>query len=114
MSIISVAGYVLMFSGGILLFTSGLGILRMPDVWNRLHAGTKATTLGSMLFLAGIGCLRPGWIPKLFLIVLFIILTNPVSGHALARSVHLRPTEKPDNLITDDLDDPDGEEGGTG
>jgi multicomponent Na+:H+ antiporter subunit G len=103
-NVLSAAGHVLMVAGGVILFTSGLGILRMPDVWNRLHAGTKATTLGSMLFLAGAGCLRPGWIPKLFLIILFIILTNPVSGHALARAVHMRPGERPDNLLRDDLE----------
>jgi len=112
MTFFSLIGHVLLAAGGFFLFTSGLGILRMPDVWNRLHAGTKATTLGSILFLAGIGCLRPAWIPKLFLIVFFIILTNPVSGHALARAVHMRPEEKPDNLLEDDLVDPDAE-GGT-
>jgi multicomponent Na+:H+ antiporter subunit G len=99
-----VLGYVLSISGGIILFTSGLGILRMPDVWNRLHAGTKATTLGSILFLAGMGCFKPGWIPKLLLILMFIVLTNPVSGHALARAVHLRREDRPDNLERDDLE----------
>ncbi|MBD3277062.1 MAG: hypothetical protein GF388_02070 [Candidatus Aegiribacteria sp.] len=92
-----------MSSGGLILFTSGLGVFRMPDVWNRLHAGTKATTLGTIQFLAGAGCLRPGWIPKLLLIVFFVILTNPVSGHALARAVHMRKREKPENLVRDDL-----------
>lgn len=103
MTILKIVGYVLMSAGGLILFTSGLGIFRMPDVWNRLHAGTKATTLGTILFLAGAGCLRPGWIPKLLLIVFFVILTNPVSGHALARAVHMRKSEKPDNLVRDDL-----------
>jgi len=104
MTIFSIIGHVLMGTGGFILLTSGLGVLRMPDVWNRLHAGTKATTLGSILFLIGIGCMRPDWLPKLLLIVFFIILTNPVSGHALARAVHMRPEEKPDNLLEDDLD----------
>ena len=113
MSFLAVVGQVLMISGGVILFTSGLGILRMPDVWNRLHAGTKATTLGSMLFLAGAGCLRPGWIPKLLLIVIFIILTNPVSGHALARAVHMRREERPGNLVRDDLEDSGGVDGKT-
>lgn len=113
MNMLTVVGHVLMVSGGVILFTSGLGILRMPDVWNRLHAGTKATTLGSMLFLAGAGCLRPGWIPKLLLIILFIILTNPVSGHALARAVHMRREERPGNLVRDDLEDAGGVDGKT-
>ncbi len=103
MTPLSIIGHALLGIGGFILFISGLGILRMPDVWNRLHAGTKATTLGSLLFIAGIGCLQPVWIPKLSLIIIFIILTNPVSGHAIARSVHMRPEEKPDNLLKDDL-----------
>ncbi len=103
MTIFSVIGHILLAGGGIIFFVSGLGILRMPDVLNRLHAGTKATTLGSMLFIIGIGCLEPSWIPKLLIIVIFILLTNPVSGHAIARAVHMRPEEKPDNLLQDDL-----------
>ncbi len=114
MSAPAVAGHVLMILGGMILFTSGLGVLRMPDVWNRLHAGTKATTLGSMLFLAGAGCLRPGWIPKLLLIIFFILLTNPVSGHALARAVHILREERPDNLLRDDLENRNEEDEGGG
>lgn len=103
MTPLSVIGHVLASTGGFILFVSGLGILRMPDVWNRLHAGTKATTLGSLLFIAGIGCLQPTWIPKLILILIFIVITNPVSGHAIARAVHMCREEKPDNLLKDDL-----------
>ena len=113
MSAARLVGQLLMGGGGVILLFSGLGILRMPDAWNRLHAGTKATTLGSILFLAGAGVLRPAWIPKLALIIVFIVLTNPVSGHALARAVHMRPSEKPDNLQRDDLAEDhskDGEE----
>lgn len=111
MSVSALAGHILLGAGGFILLASGLGVLRMPDVWNRLHAGTKATTLGSILFLAGIGCLRPHWIPKLILVALFIVLTNPVSSHALARAAHMRPGEKPENLECDDLEG-DSEDGG--
>lgn len=113
MSILSIAGYFLTGVGGLVLFTSGLGVLRMPDVLNRMHAGTKSTTLGTILFLSGIGCFEPAWLPKLMLIVVFIILTNPVSSHALARAVHMNSEEKPDNLVEDDLpgvDEPGGDE----
>ena len=47
-------GAIVTLAGSILLFLGALGILRMPDVYNRMQAGTKATTLGSILFLAGI------------------------------------------------------------
>jgi len=104
MSILTVTGQILVLIGGVFLLISGLGILRMPDVWNRMHAGTKATTLGSLTLLIGLGCLRPSWFPKLIIIGLFIILTNPVSSHALARAVRKVPSEMPRNLIHDDME----------
>lgn len=101
---ISILAHVLTGLGAIFLFASGVGVFRMPDVWNKMHAGTKATTLGSILFLSGMALFRPEWAPKLFLVVLFIVLTNPVSSHALARSAHIAASEKPDNLEMDDLE----------
>ena len=104
MSTLSILAHIFTGAGALVLFASGLGVFRMPDVWNKMHAGTKATTLGSILFLIGIGLFRPAWIPKLFLILVFIVLTNPVSSHALARAAHISPSEKPDNLEIDDLE----------
>ena len=49
----------------------GLGLIRMPDVFNRIQAGTKTTTLGTLLSLAGAACLQPQWSVKLLLIGLF-------------------------------------------
>jgi multicomponent Na+:H+ antiporter subunit G len=60
----------------------------MPDVFNRIQAGTKATTLGTLLSLAGIACLQPDWAAKLLLIGLFILFTNPISSQVLARAAH--------------------------
>ncbi len=110
MSFTSIMAHGLTGLGALVLFASGLGVFRMPDVFNKMHAGTKATTLGSILFLTGIGFFEPSWIPKLLLIVLFIVLTNPVSSHALARAAHNEPSEKPDNLIIDDLENSKGGE----
>ncbi len=65
-----------------------LGILRMPDVYNRLQAGTKATTLGFLSVLLGVALLHPLWIPKLAIIGIFLLLTAPISSHNLARAAH--------------------------
>jgi len=108
MSFMNILAHVVTGLGALVLFASGLGVFRMPDVFNKMHAGTKATTLGSVLFLFGLGLFEPSWMPKLFLIVLFIVLTNPVSSHALARAAHNEPSEKPDNLIIDDLEESKG------
>lgn len=72
---------------GSLFFLLGvLGIIRMPDTYNRIQTGTKATSLGTILFLAGIAFLEPTWTAKIVLLILFIFYTNPISSHALARA----------------------------
>lgn len=74
--------------GAAFFLLSGVGLLRMPDAFNRMQAGTKATTLGSILFLAGIGIMRPEYLGRTLLLVAFIAMTNPVSSNALARAAH--------------------------
>ena len=79
-------GMGLLLLGSIFLFLGALGILRMPDVYSRLQAGTKASTLGAMSTILGVGFLHPDWFVKILIIVVFIGLANPLSSHALARS----------------------------
>ncbi len=72
--------------GIVFLFLGGLGILRLPDVYNRLQAGTKCTTLGAFCTIIGVGIMQPHWFWKTLLIALFILLTNPISNHAIGRA----------------------------
>jgi len=72
--------------GAIFLFLGSLGILRLPDVYNRLQAGTKCTTLGAFLTTLGVGIMEPAWFWKTLLIAIFIMATNPISSHALGRA----------------------------
>ncbi|MCK5740951.1 MAG: Na+/H+ antiporter subunit G [Chlorobi bacterium] len=74
--------------GTMFLFFGALGIFRMPDVYNRMQAGTKATTLGTMLTLLGVGLVQPEWIGQMLILIIFVVLTNPISSHALARAAH--------------------------
>jgi len=74
--------------GAAFFLLSSIGLLRMPDAFNRMQAGTKATTLGSILFLVGIGVMRPDYLGRTLLLAAFIALTNPVSSNALARAAH--------------------------
>ena len=80
------AGTIITGIGTIFLFLGSLGILRMPDVYNRLQAGTKCTTLGAFLTIIGVGIMQPNWLPKTLVIALFILITNPISNHALGRA----------------------------
>ncbi len=67
-----------------------LGLLRFPDVYNRLQVSTKCVTLGTCGIFFGV-FLESGFTAlgiKSLLIILFILLTSPVSAHALSRAAH--------------------------
>jgi len=67
-----------------------LGLIRFPDVYNRLQASTKCVTLGTCSILFGLflfkGFSAAGI--KAILCIIFLILTSPVAAHALARGAH--------------------------
>ncbi|MCM8783248.1 MAG: monovalent cation/H(+) antiporter subunit G [Candidatus Omnitrophica bacterium] len=76
-----------------------IGLVRMPDVYNRLQTSTKCVTLGtcSILFAVFVkfGFSAPGI--KALLCIIFLLLTAPVSAHALAKGAHksgVKPWEK--------------------
>ncbi len=99
-----IISYVFMIIGGLFYLLGGLGILRMPDVFNRIQAGTKATTLGAFSLLIGVGFAHPDWFFKVVLIIVFIALANPIGSSVLAKAAY-RSTELPSNLVQDDLKD---------
>jgi multicomponent Na+:H+ antiporter subunit G len=96
-------GEVVAVVGALFLFLGALGVFRMPDLYNRMQSGTKATTLGNILTLAGLGIMRPDWLPKILLIALFVMLTNPISSHALARAAHREGIPLTEGSVRDDL-----------
>ena len=111
-----IVGSVITLIGSIFLFLGALGVFRMPDIYNRMQAGTKATTLGSMFFLIGIAvgnvdCACTG---KIILLILFVIFTNPISSHTLARAAHHIGITLTSRSVKDDLkkDEADNEEEG--
>ncbi len=82
--------YAFIWIGLIFDFFGCLGLIRLPDVYNRLQASTKCVTLGTCSILLGLFLSR-GFTAagiKALLCILFIILTAPVSAHALARGAH--------------------------
>jgi multicomponent Na+:H+ antiporter subunit G len=83
---VQVFGTIITTIGTIFLFLGSLGVFRLPDVYNRLQAGTKCTTLGAFLTIIGVGITQPEWLPKTLVIALFILITNPISNHAIGRA----------------------------
>lgn len=98
-----IIGNVLLIIGGLFYALGGLGLFRMPDIFNRAQAGTKATTLGTFSVLIGAGFYNPEWLPKLLLILVFVAVTNPVGSSTLLKSAY-KSGVKPDNIKVDDLD----------
>lgn len=84
----AVVGWVFVSIGGLFMLLGSLGLVRMPDVFNRLQAGTKATTLGFLSIVLGAVVLRPDWWSKLVVVAGFVLLTNPIGSHNLARASH--------------------------
>lgn len=71
-------------------FFGCLGLVRLPDVYNRLQAATKCVTFGTCSLLFGVFLIL-GFSPagiKALLCMVFLLLTSPVSAHALARGSH--------------------------
>jgi len=100
-----IIGAVLISIGVLFLFLGSLGIIRMPDVFNRIQTGTKATTFGSIFTIIGVGIYNLAFLPKAILIVLFILLTNPISSHITARRAYFMGVKKTDKTVKDELGD---------
>lgn len=97
-----IASYVFLIIGGLFYLLGGLGVLRMPDTFNRIQAGTKATTLGSFSIMIGLMFQHPDWIFKLIIIIVFIAISNPIGSSAIAKATY-KSGQIPDNLVIDDL-----------
>lgn len=93
-------------TGTFFIFSSSIGILRFPDVYTRLHAITKGSTLGiagimigSFIFLY----IEHGIISgKLLLGMVFVLITAPVSGHMISRAAYRSGVKLWDESVKDD------------
>lgn len=84
------ASWLLLMGGAFFLVIGGIGVLRMPDFYTRLHAAGVTDTGGAILILFGLmlqGGLHPETI-KLALILVFFLFTSPTATHALANAAY--------------------------
>lgn len=92
--LIDALSWVLFLIGGLFVFTGGLGALRMPDVYTRMHAAGLTDTMGTIMVLAAC-ILQAGWTlaaVKLATVLVFLLLTSPTATYALANSARLAGT----------------------
>ncbi len=108
-TVLDVLSAVLLLSGVSLAVVAGLGLVRLPDLFSRMHAATKPSTLGLALVLLG-AALRVehgGDAAKLLLVGAFTFLTAPVGAHMLGRSAYRSGIGGLDDLVVDELKDSD-------
>lgn len=94
-TILDGASWVLISGGLFFVVVGAIGVLRMPDIYTRLHAAGMTDTMGAGLLLLGLA-LQAGWTlvtVRLLLVYLFLFMTSPVASHALARSALLGKVE---------------------
>jgi multicomponent Na+:H+ antiporter subunit G len=88
---LDIISWILLSLGGIFVFIGGLGALRLPDLYNRMHAASVTDTMGSVLIISGV-MLQAGISlasVKLFLILVFLLITSPTASNALASAALL-------------------------
>lgn len=83
-----------------------IGLIRLPDVYNRLQAGTKCVTLGVCLILVGTAVMSDATPVRIksVLCVLFILITSPTAAHALARAARNSGIELWEHSVVDQFE----------
>jgi len=77
-----------LLAGGFLCITGGVGLLRLPDFFSRVHAAGLTESLAATLLLCGL-MLQMEWsleLLKVFMILAFLLATNPTATHAMAKA----------------------------
>ena len=97
----------MLIAGGLFTFLAALGIVRLPDVYTRMHAASKAGTVGSglMLFAAGIHALDAAVFTRALAGFVFFVLTAPVAAHLVAKAAHSAGYRLTRHTVIDDLRD---------
>ncbi|HUS71802.1 MAG TPA: monovalent cation/H(+) antiporter subunit G [Sedimentisphaerales bacterium] len=85
-----IIGYILIIIGILFDIFGCIGLVRFPDVYNRLQASTKCVTLGTILLLVGVAIVSASgpMAAKAIICAVFILLTSPTAAHAIAKGAY--------------------------
>jgi multicomponent Na+:H+ antiporter subunit G len=89
--VLDVLSWILLILGGSCVLIGGIGALRLPNFYTRIHAASLTDTMGTILIFVGM-ILQAGLTlaaVKLFAIMLFLLLTGPTATYALANAALL-------------------------
>jgi len=85
-----IIGYILITIGILFNIFGCIGLVRFPDVYNRLQASTKCVTLGTILLLIGVAVISGlgATSAKAIICAVFILITSPTAAHAIAKGAY--------------------------
>lgn len=98
-----IIGYILIIIGILFDIFGCIGLVRFPDVYNRLQASTKCVTLGTILLLVGVA-LASGIGPttsRAIICAVFILITSPTAAHAIAKGAYASGVDLWENSVVD-------------
>jgi len=98
-----IIGYILIVIGILFDIFGCIGLVRFPDVYNRLQASTKCVTLGTILLLIGVAIIS-GVGPiasRAVICAIFILITSPTAAHAIAKGSYASGVELWENSVVD-------------
>lgn len=103
--ILDVAGAIFLLLGATLAFVGAVGLVRLPDLFSRMHAATKPQTLGLLLILIGLALSVRTWaaVATLLIVLGAQALTAPVAAHMLSRSGYRSGVAEGELLHHDEL-----------
>ena len=107
MTLLDAVSAVLLLAGTALALLAAVGLVRLPDVFSRMHAATKPATLGVLLVTVGAALqMQDGSDAlKLLLVAAFQFLTAPVAAHMIGRAAYRSGVGGLDELVVDELRD---------
>jgi len=96
---------ILVVIGGFFILAAAIGIVRLPDVYSRMHAASKAGTLGSglMLIALAIHAQEVSIVLRALAGFVFLLLTAPISAHLLARAAYSVGYKLAPETVRDDM-----------
>jgi multicomponent Na+:H+ antiporter subunit G len=111
-TVLDVLSWTFLVAGSLLVIVGGVGLLRLPDFYTRIHAAGITDTLGTWLILLGL-CFQAEQAlvtAKLVMLLIFMVMTSPLASHAVAKAAFLRGLDPlqgrdlVDRHVVDDID----------
>ncbi|WP_099865138.1 monovalent cation/H(+) antiporter subunit G [Pararhizobium haloflavum] len=104
-AVVAIFTAVIVVVGSVFSLLAAVGVVRLPDIYTRMHAASKAGTVGSGLLLIALGVhsLDGGTFSRSIAGVIFLLLTAPISAHLLAKAAYASGYKLSDKTILNEM-----------